>query len=84
MATATIEKDGRVRVPRQVLRLLGVDAGDQLNFEVVDDRVVVSSETVDIRGLRGAVNPRNTSVTISGMQLAIRLPGDFDDKGDAK
>jgi bifunctional DNA-binding transcriptional regulator/antitoxin component of YhaV-PrlF toxin-antitoxin module len=84
MATATIEKDGRVRVPRQVLRLLGVDAGDQLSFEVVDGQVVVSGEHVDIRGLRGAAQPRHTNITISGMQLAIRLPNDPDDEGASR
>lgn len=75
MATATIEKDGRIRIPRTVLNTLGVDAGDQLRFELLPTgQVVIVGEQVDIRGLRGAVKPRTSNVTISGMQLAIRAP----------
>ena len=75
MATSTIEKDGRVRIPRQVLNTLGVDVGDQLMFEVNEaGQVVVTGVPTDLRGLRGSVRRRNTNVTISGMQLAIRPP----------
>ena len=75
MATAVIDRDGRISVPAEVLRKLGVKPGDRLHFTIeANGRIAVSGENVDLRNLRGSIRPRRRDVTVSGMNAAIRIP----------
>ncbi len=75
MATAVIDREGRISVPADVLRQLGVKAGDRLHFTIgANGAVHVSGENVDLRQLRGSVRPRRRDITVSGMNAAIRIP----------
>jgi AbrB family looped-hinge helix DNA binding protein len=73
MAGATLTSKGQVTIPKGIRDLLGLEAGDQLDF-VVDGqaRVVLRPGNRDARGLRGLLQrPRQKPVTLAEMNAAI-------------
>lgn len=73
MAAATLTSKGQVTIPKGIRDLLGLEAGDQLDF-VVDGqaRVVLRPGNRDARGLRGLLQrPRRKPVTLAEMNAAI-------------
>lgn len=73
MPTATVTSKGQITIPKEVRELLGVDAGDRVDF-VVNERgdVMVRSAAADVRELRGLLKrPRRRGVSVEGMNAAI-------------
>lgn len=77
MAGATLTSKGQVTIPKGIRDLLGLEAGDQLDFVVEGQaRVVLRPGNRDARGLRGLLQrPRRTPVTLAEMEAAIRNQG---------
>lgn len=77
MAGATLTSKGQVTIPKGIRDLLGLEAGDQLDFVVESQaRVVLRPGNRDARGLRGLLHrPRRKAVTLAEMDAAIRNQG---------
>ncbi|MDQ5858677.1 MAG: AbrB/MazE/SpoVT family DNA-binding domain-containing protein [Acidobacteriota bacterium] len=77
MAGATLTSKGQVTIPKGIRDLLGLEAGDQLDFVVEGQaRVVLRPGNRDARGLRGLLHrPRRKPVTLAKMDAAIRNQG---------
>jgi len=73
MAGATLTSKGQVTIPKGIRDLLGLEAGDQLDFVVEGQaRVVLRPGNRDARGLRGLLHrPRRRPVTLVEMDAAI-------------
>ena len=72
MATATLTSKGQLTLPKAIRDLLGVGPGDRVVFWEADDgKVIVESQTVDIRSLRGSLKPKRKGVSIEDMNEAI-------------
>lgn len=73
MARATVTTKGQVTIPKRIRDRLRLKAGDRIEFRERDDgTVVVETETVDVRSLRGSVRPRASGVSLEDMAAAIR------------
>jgi AbrB family looped-hinge helix DNA binding protein len=73
MPTATVTSKGQVTIPKAVREVLGVDAGDQIDFIVNDHgEVTVRGVGGDVRELRGLLKrPGRRAVTVEEMNAAI-------------
>lgn len=73
MPTATITSKGQITVPKEIREHLGVAPGDRLSFQIGSGgEVVVESEPVDVRSLRGMLKHRGRSVSLEAMDRAVR------------
>lgn len=74
MAGATLTSKGQVTIPKGIRDLLGLEAGDQLDFVVEGQaRVVLRPGNRDARSLRGLLHhPRGKPVTLAEMDAAVR------------
>jgi antitoxin PrlF len=74
MPGATLTSKGQVTIPKVVRDLLGLEAGDQLDFVLEDGtRVVLRPGNRDARGLKGLLHrPGRRPVSIRQMDEAIR------------
>ena len=73
MATATLTSQGQLTLPKAIRDLLDLKPGDRVSFHVREDQtVVVEPETVDLRGLCGALKSRRQGVTLEEMDEAVR------------
>jgi antitoxin PrlF len=74
MPGATLTSKGQVTIPKTVRDLLGLEAGDQLDFVLEDGtRVVLRPGNRDARGLKGLLRrPGRRPVSIRRMDEAIR------------
>ena len=73
MAIATVTSKGQVTIPKEIRRVLKVEAGDRLDFVVdADDRVVVRRPGRSILDLYGILErPGRKPVTVRQMDRAI-------------
>jgi AbrB family looped-hinge helix DNA binding protein len=59
-------------IPKDVLIFLGIKTGDQLDFLIEKDRVILRPVTVDVRDLKGILKREtNKTVSIEEMNAAI-------------
>jgi len=75
MPTATLTSKGQVTIPKAVRDLLGLEAGDQLEFVFEDarSRVLLRPGNRDAGGLKGLLHvPGRRPVSIRRMDEAIR------------
>lgn len=74
MPGATLTSKGQVTIPKVVRDLLGLEAGDQLDFVLEDGaRVVLRPGNRDARNLKGLLQrPGRRPVSIRRMDEAIR------------
>jgi len=74
MPGATLTSKGQVTIPKAVRDLLGLEAGDQLDFVLEDGaRVVLRPGNRDARNLKGLLRRSGRRpVTIRRMDEAIR------------
>ncbi len=74
MPIATLTSRGRVTVPQEIRRRLGLKPGDKLRFLVDEGRIVVLPMTVPLRSLYGILSapPRPVTVTVEEMNEAVR------------
>jgi AbrB family looped-hinge helix DNA binding protein len=74
MPGATLTSKGQVTIPKAVRDLLGLEAGDQLDFVLEDgSRVVLRPGTRAARSLKGLLHrPGRRPVSIRQMNEAIR------------
>lgn len=63
-ATVVLGEQGRLVIPAAVRAALGLRAGDRLDLQLVDDRLVLSRPTDPVAGLRGLTSsvPRTRSL----------------------
>jgi AbrB family looped-hinge helix DNA binding protein len=73
MPGATVTSKGQVTIPKAVRDLLGLEAGDQLDFVVEEDaRVVLRPGNRDTRALKGLLHRSGRRpVTVAQMNAAI-------------
>lgn len=73
MPTATLTSKGQITIPKAVRELLGVDAGDQIDFVVTSGGdVFVRSVNLDIRDLKGFLKrSRSRAVSVEEMNGAV-------------
>lgn len=73
MPGATLTSKGQVTIPKAVRDLLGLEAGDQLDFVVEGGaRVVLRPGNRDAAALKGLLHrPRRRPVTLRRMEAAI-------------
>jgi AbrB family looped-hinge helix DNA binding protein len=77
MTFATISSKGRITLPAEARRAIGVAAGDRVMVRVVDGAIVVE-RAVDFLSLRGALGPalpRDTEVAamLDAVSDAVRV-----------
>jgi AbrB family looped-hinge helix DNA binding protein len=74
MPGATLTSKGQVTIPKAVRDLLGLEAGDQLDFVLEDgSRVILRPGNRDARSLKGLLHrPGRRPVSIRQMNEAIR------------
>ena len=74
MARSTITAKGQTTVPISIRKRLGVNAGDESEFVVLDNgTVVVQPEYLDVLSLAGCLRRKGRKmVSISAMKEAVR------------
>lgn len=73
MPGATVTSKGQITIPKPVREALGVRPGDRVAFRLgADGTVTVEAETVDLRALRGSIQPQMRGVSVQAMNAAIR------------
>ena len=77
MLSATINRKGQLTLPKAIRDLLGLGAGDRVDFVVKDDgTVALRPAAVDVRELRGMLHRKSlTPLTIEEMNAIIRRRG---------
>ena len=68
----TVGSRGRVVIPANVRRDLGIETGDQLNLTVDDNRLVLESRRAAARRLRGMFRHLATDVSVVDELIAER------------
>lgn len=73
MAIATVTSKGRVTIPKEIRRILQVEAGDRIDFiNGADGRVVLRRAGRSILDLRGILaRPGRKTATVRQMDRAI-------------
>lgn len=72
MATATVTSKGQVTLPREVRAVLGVCAGDRLDFVRLEDgNYAIVPASRSIRSLKGVIPRPSKAVTLEDMNAAI-------------
>ncbi len=73
MAIATVTSKGQVTIPKEIRRVLRVEAGDRIDFIIeADDRVVVRRPGRSILDLYGILaRPGRKPMTVRKMDRAI-------------
>jgi antitoxin PrlF len=73
MASATVTSKGQITIPVRVREVLGLDAGDRVEFVEIDDgKFAIVAATRSIRELEGRYKgKRSGSVSIEEMNAAI-------------
>ncbi len=72
MSIATLTNTGQITLPKDVLIFFGIKTGDQLDFMIEKDRVILRPTTVDVRDLKGILKREtNKTVSIEEMNAAI-------------
>ena len=73
MAIATLTSKGRVTIPEEIRRRLGLKPGDKLRFLVMGDgRIVVLPMNVPLRSLYGILPAPPRPVAVEEMNETIR------------
>ncbi len=77
MPSSTLTSKGQITVPKIIREALRLEAGDRVNFRLREDGVVeMLPETGNLSSLFGVLKPpTGKSVTIDGMERAIRQRG---------
>ena len=76
MSTATMTSKGQITIPALVRAALGVEAGDRVEFVMVEPgRYELVAATQPVTALKGLVRKPVTPVTISEMNAAIATRG---------
>ena len=77
MPSARINSKGQLMLPKAIRDLLGLGAGDRVDFVVKDDgTVVLRPATLEVRELRGMLHRKGlTPLTIEEMNAVIRRRG---------
>ncbi len=72
MATATVTSKGQVTLPREVRTVLGVCAGDRLDFVRLDDgNYAIVPAARSIRSLKGVIPRLARTISLEEMDAAI-------------
>jgi antitoxin PrlF len=73
MPVATLTSKGQTTIPKEIRDLLGLAAGDKLDFVVESDgRVVLRPATQDVRELKGMLRKKGRKpVSLEEMDRAI-------------
>jgi antitoxin PrlF len=76
MSTATMTSKGQITIPAPVRAALGVEAGDRVEFVLVEPgRYELVAATLPVTALKGLVRRPATPVAISEMNAAIAARG---------
>lgn len=76
MTTATMTSKGQVTIPAVVRAVLGVDAGDRVEFiQVAPGRFELMAATQSVTALKGLVRKPPEPVTVDAMNAAIAAQG---------
>jgi antitoxin PrlF len=76
MSTATLTSKGQITIPAEVRRNLNVDAGDRIEFVLIEPgRYEVIAATRSVRELRGIFGKPARRVSIEEMNAAIAKKG---------
>jgi antitoxin PrlF len=72
MSTSTVTSKGQITIPRDVRKLLGIESGDKVRFNVDDDgKVFFVPATLDVTSLRGIVPKPAKAVSVEDMRSTI-------------
>lgn len=73
MAVSKVTTKGQITIPKAVRAVLGVEAGDQVEFVVREDGVVeMVARTRSLMSLAGVLGKRQLGVSIEDMDAGIR------------
>lgn len=74
MPSATLTSKGQLTLPKAIRDLLGLGAGDRVDFIVKDDQtVLLRPATVDVRELKGFLHKKRIRpLSVEEMQVVIR------------
>ena len=76
MSTATITSKGQITIPAVVRNMLGVEAGDRVEFvQVEHGRFELVAATQSVTALKGLVRKPALPVTVAAMNEAIVTHG---------
>jgi bifunctional DNA-binding transcriptional regulator/antitoxin component of YhaV-PrlF toxin-antitoxin module len=76
MAFATINADGQISVPPEILRSLGIAAGDRVEFvELEPGKLLVLAANKSVTELKGLFGQAPKAVSIDEMNRAIKACG---------
>jgi AbrB family looped-hinge helix DNA binding protein len=72
MSTSTVTSKGQITIPRDVRKVLGIESGDKVRFNVDDKgRVFFVPVTVDVTSLKGIVPKPDKPVSVEEMRATI-------------
>ena len=76
MSTATMTSKGQITIPAIVRAALGVEAGDRVEFILVEPgRFELVAATQPVTALKGMVGKPATPITVAAMNAAIAARG---------
>ena len=73
MTTATVTSKGRITLPMEIRRSLGLETGDRVEFvEIAPGEFLLKAATHDVRALKGILRKPSQPVSVEDMNAAIR------------
>ncbi len=72
MSRATLTSKGQTTIPKDVRDHLRLQAGDRIEFVLLDDAVILRPATRKITDLKGFLPKPAKPVTLDGMDAAVR------------
>lgn len=76
MSTATMTTKGQVTIPADVRQRLGLDAGDRIEFVLLDNgEYAIRPAIKDVRALKGMLRKHGQPVSVEEMNAAVRRRG---------
>ncbi len=73
MSLSTLTSKGQTTIPQEIRKYLKVQAGDQLDFIIQDNEVIVRPATLHVSSLKGILHKKSIKkVSIEEMNQAIK------------
>ena len=76
LKSLTLSPKGQITLPKELREKLGIKAGDEVVFTVVNGQIVMTPKSIDFNDLAGFLgNPPNGPATLAEIDAAVRHAG---------
>jgi antitoxin PrlF len=76
LKSLTLSPKGQITLPKELREKIGIRAGDEVVFTVVNGQIVMTPKSIDFNDLAGFLgNPPNGPATLDEIDAAVRQAG---------